>query len=323
MIQCVVQTTVCGTLACWWFQPQRESPVRGSLFRAITTSLGSVCLGSLIVAFIQAIREMLHMMKTQAQRSHGRNHNNRGLAVCVIGVTECLMRYVEEAVRYFNKYAFCYVAAYGLGFVESGKQVTSLFTKRGWTAIINDNLISRTFFCGITALAVTTSLAGLALSLVLDMFLAHSFRDAAALAGWGMLVGLIVGAIVAMVLTNTLDSAVAMVFVCFAEDPFTLQNNHYDEYINLSTRWQEMHPHTMDWNGGGSNMYAQPQLSSPTVTGTAMTPVVTAVPAEQHNSSKLSKHGCNTSHSQVIGTPVMYDSPDNIYQVKDPTAPPL
>ena len=130
MVQSVVQTTVCGTLACWWFQPQREAPVRGSAFRALTTSVGSLCLGSLIVAFVQALRELLHMMRTQAQRSHGRHHRSNGLAVCVIGLTECLLRYVEEAVRYFNKYAFCYVAAYGLGFVESGKQVTSLFTRR-------------------------------------------------------------------------------------------------------------------------------------------------------------------------------------------------
>jgi hypothetical protein len=33
-------------------------------------------------------------------------------------------------VQYFNKYAYCYVAAYGLGFVESAKKVTQLFTDR-------------------------------------------------------------------------------------------------------------------------------------------------------------------------------------------------
>ncbi len=123
-----MQTTVCGAVACWWFQPNRAAVVRGSLFRATTTSFGSICFGALVVALIQALREFLHAIRTQAQRRRGRDRNLP--LECLIGVAEWLLNWVEGALRYFNMYAYCYVAAYGLDFVASGRQVTSLFQRR-------------------------------------------------------------------------------------------------------------------------------------------------------------------------------------------------
>jgi hypothetical protein len=113
----VMQTTVCGTVACWWFQPTRPAPVRGSLFRASTVSFGSICFGALIVSVVQATWSMLGSVKNCAQR--------RGIAFVSV-----LFDYVSKAFRYFNMYAFCYVAAYGLDFVSSGGQVVALFEKR-------------------------------------------------------------------------------------------------------------------------------------------------------------------------------------------------
>lgn len=133
VIKAVVQTTVAGTIACWWFQPVRESPVRGSLFRALTTSFGSVCFGSLLVAVIQALREVLHSLRKRAANGGGRNGRSSGpsaMGACAVCILDTLLGWIEEALKYFNKYAYCYVAAYGLGFVQSGRLVTSLFYNR-------------------------------------------------------------------------------------------------------------------------------------------------------------------------------------------------
>ena len=94
---------------------------------------------------------------------------------------------------------------------------------RGWTAIINDNLISRALLCGVLALTVGNMICGVVLSFVFDLFVAKSTHDMGTLALIGGLVGAVAGLIVGMVLSNALDSAVAMVFVCFAEDPLALQ----------------------------------------------------------------------------------------------------
>ena len=57
----ILQSTVGGTIACWWFQPRRENVVRGALFRSVTTSFGSICLGGLLVAAVHTIRDILQV----------------------------------------------------------------------------------------------------------------------------------------------------------------------------------------------------------------------------------------------------------------------
>ena len=71
-----------------------------SFFRAITTSFGSICLGSLIVAIVQAARHMLHRLRA----------TDDGLLYCL---AECCLRCIEAIIEYFNEWAFIYVAIYG------------------------------------------------------------------------------------------------------------------------------------------------------------------------------------------------------------------
>ena len=41
----------------------------------------------------------------------------------------------------FNRYAFCYVAIYSLDFQGASKSVVKMFGERGWTALINDDIV--------------------------------------------------------------------------------------------------------------------------------------------------------------------------------------
>lgn len=138
LARAVLQATVSGAVACWWFHPERRAPVRGSLFRAVTTSLGSLCCGSLLVAAVHTLRAVLEHLKSRLRgggvdrsgSSRRRNSLFDMLSVCAIVVADFLLRCLEDVFRYFNKYAYCYVAAYGHGFMQSGKQVTELFANR-------------------------------------------------------------------------------------------------------------------------------------------------------------------------------------------------
>jgi hypothetical protein len=55
----VAHVTVAGSVATWWFAPaparQSQTAVRASLRRALSTSFGSICYGSLIIAVLQVI----------------------------------------------------------------------------------------------------------------------------------------------------------------------------------------------------------------------------------------------------------------------------
>mmetsp|Transcript_9563 Transcript_9563/g.19460 ORF Transcript_9563/g.19460 Transcript_9563/m.19460 type:complete len:167 (+) Transcript_9563:2-502(+) len=103
VIKNTVHTTVAGTVGTWWFTPSEassccSSAVRDSFVRSITFSFGSICFGSLVVAIIQATKEIVRQMREQ----------DDGLLLCC---AECLIGCLEYLAEYFNKFAFVYVVS--------------------------------------------------------------------------------------------------------------------------------------------------------------------------------------------------------------------
>ena len=101
---------------------------------ATTTSFGSICFGSLIVALIQALRQLANQ---------ARQNGDAGALACV---AECILGCIQGIVEYFNKWAYIYVGLYGYSYIEAGKNVFTLFKNRGWDAIIADDLIGNVLF---------------------------------------------------------------------------------------------------------------------------------------------------------------------------------
>ena len=54
----VAHTTVAGTVATFWYNTESAGATGASLKRSTTSSFGSICFGSLIVAFLQALRSV-------------------------------------------------------------------------------------------------------------------------------------------------------------------------------------------------------------------------------------------------------------------------
>ena len=103
VLQNTVHTTVAGVVGTWWFVPDESgfcgSAVMGSFWRTITTSFGSVCFGSLIVAIIQAVRQIVETAKQN-------DDIGNTLACCI----DCILGCIESLVEYFNKWGtLCYV----------------------------------------------------------------------------------------------------------------------------------------------------------------------------------------------------------------------
>ena len=129
-----VHTTIAGVVGSWWFVPDESGfcgkAVCGSFFRSITTSFGSICFGSLIVAIIQALRQIVQMAK-----------DNDDIGPFIACCIDCILSCIEGLVEYFNKWAFVYVGLYGYSYCEAGKNVMSLFRDRGWEAVIADDIV--------------------------------------------------------------------------------------------------------------------------------------------------------------------------------------
>eukprot|EP00808_Paulinella_micropora_P022342 g47719.t1 len=189
--------TTAGVVATWWFVPHNTSPTCGSFKRATTTSLGSICFGSLIVAILKA----LHAMVAQARQTD----NN-----CARCMAECILSCLEQLIEYFNMYAYTQVAIYGKDFRSAAKDTWDLFKARGFTAIINDDLTGMVLTMGCFIGAVVSAASG---ALVAMLFYQNS--DLALAVG---IAGFLIGFFVVAVIMNVIQSAVCTTFVCWAED---------------------------------------------------------------------------------------------------------
>ena len=155
VIKNTVHVTVAGTVGTWWFVPLEASSccsraIGDSWMRAMTTSFGSICFGSLVVAIIQAVKEMIHQAR----------HSDDSM---LLSCAECLVGCIERLVEYFNQWAYVFVALYGFPFMEAGSNVMSLFRERGWTAIISDTLVDMALTMVSFGVGVLNGLIGLLL----------------------------------------------------------------------------------------------------------------------------------------------------------------
>lgn len=232
VIQNTTHVTVAGTVGSWWFSPEDATSccsagMMGSLIRALTTSFGSICFGSLLVAIVQALKAL-----AQSARS-----NDNGILICI---AECVLGCLESILRYFNKWAFVYVGLYGYSYIEAGKNVLSLFKNRGWEAIIADDLVANVFFFLSLCIGGICAAIGYAIgeNPPDGWFDNAPGSVSATCAGLGFVAGLVLSSI----LMSTIASAVNTVIVCFAEGPAEFEANHPELSRKMRETWLEFYP---------------------------------------------------------------------------------
>ena len=108
VIQNTFHTTIAGVVGTWWFTPQAERPVGccntaiyDSWIRSNVYSLGSICLGSLLVAILQVLQFLVRMGRQQQRDEHGNRQNS--LFWCLL---QCLVDQLERLMEYINQWAF-------------------------------------------------------------------------------------------------------------------------------------------------------------------------------------------------------------------------
>jgi hypothetical protein len=213
VVKNIVHVTCAGTYATWYFLfntgSMPSNPSIKAFKRATTYSLGSICMGSLIIAILQTIKFMLQQ---------ARSNRGGGIGAILAACAVCLLGCIESLVRYFNMYAFTQVAVYGKTYCQAAKSTWELFKSHGIDIIVNDDLIG-------PVLSMTAFLAGLMLALLG--------------AGWGyavfgvheglsyfiasIVICFFVGFIECAVVMEIVQSGVAAIIVCFAEQPAALR----------------------------------------------------------------------------------------------------
>lgn len=235
VIQNTIHTTTAGVLGTWWFAPDEASTccspaVRDSMCRSLTTSFGSICFGSLIVAIIQALRQLANAARA--------NDDGNAILVCI---AECILNCLANLVEYFNKWAYIYVGLYGYSYLEAGKNVFTLFKNRGWEAIVADDLVSNTLFFVSVIVGLIAGSFGILLAETTTWF--DAVEDDGMVASF--VLGLIIGLVLTSIMMSVVGSGVNAVIVLFAEAPAEFQQNHPELSERMRETWIASFPGSM------------------------------------------------------------------------------
>jgi len=234
----ISHTTSCGVAATWYFSTEIDyNPTPAAFKRTMTTSFGSVALGSLMVAIIQALKAMVRSAR----------NNKNGLIVCLV---MCLLNCLERLAEFFNTFAYAHCAIYGTSFMQSAKMAFSLFKTEGITALINDDLTGMVLVAGAMVGGIVTAGCGAGIGYAYyytddSISESDSIILVGSMAGYGFLIGF------ALTLTTlyVVRSAVVTLFVCFAEEPAALHQNRPEEFQRLA----EARPYFREYYNEGQN----------------------------------------------------------------------
>lgn len=204
VIKNVVHVTASGLVATWYFLSglgMPANPTSTAFKRATTSSFGSICLGSLLVAILKTLRQLVNSSR----------RGNNWLAC----IASCILAVLDNLIEYFNMYAFTQVAIYGKTYCQAAKDTWTLVKARGVDAIVNDNLISGVLVMGAIIGGVFTAVVGAIVAFISihDYWVSLAF------------ISFLIGMSLVMLTMEVIESGVATIFVCFAMDPAALQRN--------------------------------------------------------------------------------------------------
>ncbi|KAI7900568.1 plasma-membrane choline transporter-domain-containing protein [Cokeromyces recurvatus] len=228
VISYLTHVTLSGVFATVYFlNHQRQHPIWGSAKRALTTSFGSICFGSLLVALINTLRYFIQMARS------GTDNDLLGFLLCIV---ECIIGCIQGLFEWFNQYAFSGIAIYGQGFVPTAKRTWSLIQDRGVEALINDNLIGNVLWMGMLLVGILASLLGYIYLLVTK----PAYNVTGNMTPLVMLVCFVMGMSMFSVVSTVISSGVTTFFVCLAEDPEALRRVNPELYDAIRQTWPQV-----------------------------------------------------------------------------------
>lgn len=133
-LQHIVMVTVSGTIGSWWFK--EPSALYPTFLQATVFNFGSICYGSLLVGFVQLLRQI-----TEGLRPNRDDSALMCLYECCLFFQERAVNIVDNLADSFTPWAFTYIGLYNYGLKEAGHKANELFEMRGWSRIVTDDLV--------------------------------------------------------------------------------------------------------------------------------------------------------------------------------------
>lgn len=235
VIRNIIHVTISGVYGTWYYlsksdQGEPKHPLLGAFKRAMTYSFGSICFGSLIVSLIQLLKQLIVIFRQNSM-------NNGELCESIVGIfLECLISIIDWAVRYFNFYAYSYIALYGKSYVKSAKDTWQMLRYKGMDALVNDCLIG-------TLLSMSALFVAYTASLLLYLYL--KLTNPAYNADGGFYAPVVAFTFVMSlqicnIVTNVIRSGVATFFIALAKDPEVFQMSYPEQFNEVLRNYPEV-----------------------------------------------------------------------------------
>lgn len=227
-IKNTVHTTIAGVYGSWYFfsgspQGMPRGATRGAFRRATTYSFGSISFGSLILAFIQMLRQACSVAR---QYESGQGNIVGSIAFCVLG---CIIGILDWLVTLFNRYAFCHIALYGKAYIPAAKDTWAMMRDRGVDALVQDCLMGPVLTMGATFVAYVCAL----LSYLYLVYTDPAYNSNGEFTPVVMAFAFVIGLQVCQVFMTPIGSGVETIFVAMGWDPQVMINDHPDLYYKL------------------------------------------------------------------------------------------
>ncbi|EGV61534.1 DUF580-domain-containing protein [Yamadazyma tenuis ATCC 10573] len=235
VIRNIIHVVIAGVYGTWYYLAGSDRgaprfPALGALKRALTYCFGSICFGSLIVSVIQLIRAGVQILKSDA---FGSGNNCAG---CAFLVLDFIIGFVEWAVKYFNQYAYCYVALYGKSYIKSAKDTFDLLRFKGMDALINDCFIG-------TSLNLYALFVGYVVALLSYLYLKYTapeYNSSGTYYAPVVAFSFLISGQITRVALVVIESGVSTFFVALAKDPEVFQMTNRQRFDEIFQNYPQV-----------------------------------------------------------------------------------
>jgi len=213
----IVHFTIAGVTASWaLLGSDSPAPTMGALKRAMTGSFGSICYAGIVVAFAEILESLLKYICCAP----------RYVCPCFVS---CIFTWIEEMIRMYNVYTLSECAIFGCSYCEGVGRFNEVFKSRGMEAIT---------VCVLTVIPFTVA-ANCGFWIIIALIL--GFLNDVTVSSPGMILFLIVMILAMYIFGNSLvyaticmvESAIATIFIVWAEDPDSFAQNQPEQFDKI------------------------------------------------------------------------------------------
>lgn len=197
---------IAGAVSKWFFTRDRKSfgcPIARSFWNLVRYHLGSVALGSFLIALVQIVRAILKYIESKTKA--GENAVSR----CVFRTCQCCLWCFEKILQFFSRNAYIEVAMNGYNFCKGGQQAFKLLASNALRVVAINSVGDFVLFLGKAIVVIATVLIGVHMLQDKEQ-MQHKWIPLA-------LVGLF-AYVVSHIFITVYEMAIDTIFLCFCED---------------------------------------------------------------------------------------------------------